>query len=89
VTRTIYRYEIPVDDRWHAVDLSGPIVHVASRSMRSVELWAVHGDKPATRRGFRVYGTGHPIPGDATYVGTAIPPGGQLVWHLLELPEIT
>lgn len=89
MTRMIYRYEIPVDDRWHAVDLSGPIVHVASRSMHSVELWAVHGEQPATRRGFRVYGTGHPIPGDATHVGTTIPPGGQLVWHLLELPEIT
>ncbi|MEU1663570.1 hypothetical protein ABZ547_08140 [Streptomyces sparsogenes] len=89
MTPAIFRYEIPVDDRWHALDLTGPIVHVASRSMHTVEVWAINGQTAPTRRGFRVYGTGHPIPDDATHVGTAIPPGGQLVWHLLELPEIT
>jgi len=86
VTRSIYRYEIPVDDQWHALDLTGDIVHVDSRSVHTVELWAIHGDRPPTRRGFRVYGTGQPIPGDVTHVGTTIPPGGQPVWHLMELP---
>ncbi|OMI34388.1 DUF7352 domain-containing protein [Streptomyces sparsogenes] len=89
MTRAIHRYEVPVDDCWHAVDLTGEIVHVDSRSMHTVEIWAIHGPGEPTRRGFRVYGTGHPIPDDAIHVGTAIPPGGQLVWHLLELPETT
>lgn len=86
MTRAIYRYEIPVDDQWHAIDLTGNIVHVDSRDIYIVELWAIHTDGPATRRGFRVYGTGHAIPDDVTHVGTTIAPGGHLVWHLMELP---
>jgi hypothetical protein len=35
-------------------------------------------------RSFRVYGTGHAIPDDATYVGTALVSSGILVWHLYE-----
>lgn len=86
MSRTIYRHEIPVDDQWHAIDLTGDIVHVASRSVHTVEIWVIHGSQAASRRGFRVYGTGQPIPDDVTHVGTAIPPGGDLVWHLMELP---
>lgn len=86
MARSIYRYEIPVDDQWHTLDLTGDIVHIASRSVHTVELWAINEDRPSNRRGFRVYGTGQPIPGDVLHVGTAIPPGGELVWHLIELP---
>lgn len=62
MARSIYRYEIPVHDQWHALDLTGDIVHIASRSVHTVELC------------------------DVLHVGTAIPPGGELVWHLIELP---
>ena len=86
MTRSIYRYEIPVDDQWHAIDLTGAVVHVGCRSIYIVELWAIHTDGPATRRGFRAYGTGQPIPDDITHVGTTIAPGDHLVWHLMELP---
>ncbi|MWA08754.1 DUF7352 domain-containing protein [Streptomyces sp. BA2] len=86
MSRTIYRYEIPVDDQWHALDLTGDVVHVDCRDIYVVELRAIHTDGPASRRGFRAYGTGHPTPDDVEHVGTAIAPGGHLVWHLMELP---
>ena len=82
----IYRYEIPVDDRWHPLQLSGRIVHVDCRSMHAVEVWALHTDGPQAVRTFRVYGTGQPLPPGIDYVGTAIAPGGKLVWHLIESP---
>jgi hypothetical protein len=82
---SIYRYEIPVDDHWHPLQLSGAILHVASRNPRVVELWAVESGGLTKTRGFRVFGTGQPLPDNVQYIGTAIPPGGQLVWHLMEM----
>lgn len=82
----IYRYEVPVDDRWHPLQLSGEVLHVDCRNARVVELWAMHHEGPKAVRSFRVYGTGHPLPDGVDYIGTAIAPGGQLVWHLVETP---
>lgn len=86
MTRTIHRLTIPVDGQWHTVALHGPIVHVATRQHRHVEIWFIDNDgacTPEERRTFRAYGTGQPdVKG--THVGTAITPGGELVWHLME-----
>jgi hypothetical protein len=85
----IFRYEVPVDDQWHDFKLWGDPLAVQCRDIRAVEFWARHGgenaDPSGLSRSFIVVGTGHPIPTDARYWGTAIAPGGQLVWHLLEL----
>ncbi|GIF08696.1 DUF7352 domain-containing protein [Actinoplanes siamensis] len=84
-TRTIYRSAIPVDDGQHVLDLTGPIVHVATRSEDYVEVWHIHNPgEPADARTFRVYGTGHPDV-EGVHVGTAVTPSGRLVWHLMEL----
>lgn len=84
--RAVYRYEIPVDDHWHTVDLSGPVLHVAAREPETVELWAVHGAEQPQPRTFRVFGTGQPLDDRApTHVGTALA-GAGLVWHLWERP---
>jgi hypothetical protein len=79
---TIWRYSVPIDDRWHAFDLSGAVVHVASRQPDAVDFWALNSGGPQRVRRFRVFGTGHPLPDAATYVGTA--PAGPFVWHLME-----
>lgn len=81
----IHRYEVPVDDRWHPVQLSGNVLHVDCRNAHVVELWALHTDGPGDTRSFRVYGTGQPIPPDLRHIGTALAPGGKLVWHLMEI----
>lgn len=80
----VYRHGVPVDGRWHTVGLTGPVVHVGCRQPELVELWALAGAAPMRPRTFRVFGTGHPLPDDVAFVGTAIVPGGELVWHLFE-----
>lgn len=83
---TIHRYEVPVDDQWHALELSGAILHVASRRPEVVEVWALVAG-PEMRREFRVFGTGQPLPEDIDvhmYRGTALAADGRLVWHLWE-----
>jgi hypothetical protein len=85
-SRQIFRQTIPVDDQWHVIELSTPIVHVASRAENSVEVWFINIPWADTRLyAFRVFGTGQPLPPVADrHVGTAITPSGQLVWHLME-----
>jgi hypothetical protein len=78
----IYRYEVPVDDKWHEVALSGDIVHVASRRRGVVEFWVHQTHSGLVARVFRVYGTGHPLPAGMIHRGTAL--DGPLVWHLME-----
>lgn len=82
----IFRFEVPVDDQWHPIKLSGHPLAVGCRDARVVEFWARETDvATAGVRMFRVVGTGHPMPEKATYWGTATAPGGWLVWHLVEL----
>jgi hypothetical protein len=84
----IYRYQVPVDGQVYRIELTGEIVHVGTRVINEVEIWAIHdADGPKRERCFVVVGTGHPLP-DAflQVVGTAIvPPSGRLVWHLVEV----
>jgi hypothetical protein len=81
----ILRYEVPVDDQWHLIRVpTSPILHVGCRNQHVVEFWAreCEGDH-GTVMAYRVYGTGQPTPPERRYEGTAIAPGGRLVWHLL------
>ena len=88
MTTRIFRYEVPVDDRWHIIR-SGPPLHVGCRQLDTVEFWAANSDDPnapVEDRHFRVYGTGHPMPDELVYVDTAVAPEGHLVWHLVTNP---
>jgi hypothetical protein len=38
-SRRVLRWEIPVDDEWHAVVHAGGVVHVGSRDAGTVEFW--------------------------------------------------
>lgn len=84
-TSAIYRYEVPVDDRWHAHNLSGNVLHVGARDPRVVEFWALNSGGYSVRRDFRAFGTGQPLPDDCgPHVGSVVTAGGALVWHLME-----
>jgi hypothetical protein len=86
VANAIFRYEVPVDDEWHALQLSGPVLHVDVRLRPNVvEVWALSTNRqgPELTQHFRVFGTGQPLPDGVRHVGTALVPGG-LVWHLME-----
>lgn len=88
MSRTIWKFEIPVDDRWHEVNMPAPakIVHAACvGAYGTVWVWAevTPEGKETDARKLRVFGTGHPIPDEATYVGTA--PSAPFIWHVYEL----
>jgi hypothetical protein len=84
--RRMFRYVVPVDDRPHLVLLTSSPVHVANGStLDEVEFWAEHvSGAPEVARAFQVFGTGHPLPPDARWIGTC-PRVSGLVWHLYEL----
>lgn len=87
-TKTIYRALVHVNDQPHLVLMSSGArpVAVANAGVAGVEFWfETWPDQPAVRRWFQVYGTGHKVPGDAQYVGTAPRNEMGLVWHLYEI----
>lgn len=61
-------------------------MHVACRRPDVVEFWASTEWRPYTLR-FRVFGTGQPIPGGASYAGTAFAADGRLVGQLVSARE--
>lgn len=82
----IFRHEVPVDGNPHHFDLTGAVVSVGCRKIDAVEFWYVADPKVEPAKcAFVVVGTGHPLPPSGLYVGTAVAPGGQLVWHLIEV----
>lgn len=84
----VFRYLVPVDDRFHRVTLYGSIVHIETRDPRVVEIWAMHRDgAPPQVRWMRAYATGQHIPDDFVYIGTCVAREG-LVWHLVEHPHL-
>ncbi|WP_405187328.1 hypothetical protein OG582_40625 (plasmid) [Streptomyces anulatus] len=81
----IHRYEIPIDDQNHRFTIGQGPLHFACRQDGKVEFWAYAPTTTSTlTREFTVVGTGHPLPVGTWHVGTAIAPGGSLVWHVLE-----
>ena len=83
--RQMFRYVVPVDDQQHTFTLTCSPVAVATADPfgTAVEFWAEHVDDPGIPRAFQVFGTGHPLPPDARWVGTCARTSG-LVWHLYE-----
>jgi hypothetical protein len=89
-TTRILRFEVPVDDRWHLLQVPvGAILHVDCRISSLVEFWIRENEHRADEvRAFRAYGTGQPAPVSATFEGTALAPGGRLVWHLMSASTV-
>lgn len=84
--RRALRHTVPVDGEVHVIDLRGPILHVGSKGdTNRVEVWTEDTDKPRPVA-LTVVGTGQEWPDRAVYLGTAVVPGGVLVWHLLGVP---
>lgn len=41
MSRRVLRYEVPVDDQWHEIEVQGDVAHVGCRQADVVEFWAV------------------------------------------------
>lgn len=93
-TKTVLRYEVPIDFQPHTFQLTHSPHAVATKTIGPtyrVEFWVEYEDLPdivtAVRRTFQVFGTGQPIPSTARLIGTTERLDG-LVWHLYEIfPE--
>jgi hypothetical protein len=87
--KRMFRYEVPVDDRTHAIQTTSAPQHIGCREVGVVEFWAEHDDtaEPFSSR-YTVVGTGHQVPEGAAYLGTA-PHESGLVWHLYRMPHET
>lgn len=88
VTKTIHRAVVHVNDKPQLVPMSSGArpVAVANYGLNAVQIWfETWPDQPDTRRWFQVFGTGHKVPGDAQYAGTAPRNELGLVWHLYEV----
>lgn len=92
----ILKTEIPVDDRWHDVQI-GDIVHVGHQNFGVVTIWwwkDIPGQpRELPTRRFPVYGTGYEVPTfdpvidgsrSPVHVGTVVDLGTKLDWHLIE-----
>lgn len=86
MSRRMLRYEVAVNDEPQDF-LVGDPVHVAAGRYDVVEFWAEWDDEhpPTGERTFQVFGTGQPLPHQATWIGTADRTPEGLVWHLYEL----
>lgn len=86
-SRRVFRYTVPVDDKAWTFDLTGDPVHVANgATLEEVEFWAELTDgAPKKARQFQVFGTGHPLPDGARYVGTCPRTPEGLVFHLYDV----
>lgn len=81
----IFRYEVPVDDKWHEISTGSDVLHVdCVRTPYVVEFWAGAGE--GIVREYRAFGTGQPLPGGVVYEGSVVAARGAampLVWHLV------
>jgi hypothetical protein len=95
MTRRVFRYEVPVDDRSHAFRLTADPLHVEARRIgvhplapHVVDFWVEHTDGAPAVRAFRVFGTGHLLPAGARWIGTTARTEEGFVGHLYEIqPE--
>lgn len=89
MTRSIYKYELRVDDEQIVQLPRGAQVLCVQTQRERPCLWClVDVDAPIEPRTFRIYGTGHPFdrdPLDTRYIGTFQLRGGQLVFHVFEV----
>ena len=88
--RTVWKYDVPVDDKVWPYDLpeGARPVHVECSDPVEVSVWfEVDTQAKREERRFVVIGTGHPAPDGGTYVDTATVLDGRLVWHLYEVPS--
>jgi hypothetical protein len=90
--KSVYKYTLPVIDAQTVLFMlrGARIVHVDSQGIDhgSVQIWAIVDPSLAPddteARAFSVYGTGHDVPDESDYVGTALAANGALVWHVFE-----
>lgn len=78
---TVWKFEVPaVEEFYLSMRLNAKFLHV-QKQFGFPQMWfAVNSESPVERRDFYITGTGHPVPDDASYLGTWL--SGDFVWSL-------
>lgn len=90
---SIHRLSVTVEDYQELTLTGAPISVAADRDGRSdrFDMWFEHRDDFEAQAGIWIFGTGHPVPWDAStrpwfaFLGTVVTPSG-LVWHVYNGP---
>lgn len=84
----VLRYEVPIDDDQHRLELTGPVLSVDQRQNDRLDVWALEGqyELPNVMQ-VQVFGTGHDVPTGYQYLGSALSPA-QAVEVPVALGEI-
>lgn len=84
--RVVLKWPVHVDDQEHEIG-GGPVAHVDCQAdPATVMVWTVEladqdpDDRPMRR--VQVYGTGQPVPPEASHLGSCLTLSGTLVWHV-------
>lgn len=97
--KTIYRYDVPIDDAPHAIPPGQIVLFDRSARHRTpgpaglVDVWVEvdeleAGIEPGEySRAVQIVGTGQPVPDDWAWVTSFV--DGALVWHLYDLGAAT
>lgn len=79
--RTIWKYSVRLTDSQAIVMPEGSVPRAVRAIGNEIFLWAeVYPDAPLKPVVVRIVGTGHPIPDDASYIGTVFV--DPFVWHI-------
>lgn len=86
--RTVWKFPLPYENEIVLMLPAGAeVLHIGMQN-GGVVLWALlNPERPVTTRNFRLRGTGHPIDGLVTHVGSTIDEERGLVWHVFEHKE--
>ncbi len=86
MSKRVLKWNVPVDDRPHPTG-AGKVLYVQCQyGPDSVQVWTEESELTAgAERQVQVFGTGHQVPFDAIYLGTAVAMDGALVWHLYDV----
>jgi hypothetical protein len=84
--KKIWKYKIHVKEEEKTFDMpyGSVILHVGSQFQNQVTLWVQFSEDMGHKstRTFRIFGTGHSIPDNYIYVGTA--DDKPFMWHVYE-----
>jgi hypothetical protein len=86
MSRVVWKYAVPVDDRWYPLPMDGEIVAAGlGKGVNELLVWVLQRPdaEPGPERRVRVFGTGHVVPDGAVHRGTVF--AGPFVWHLFEV----
>ena len=89
--KAILKYQLDTADIQHITMPYGAEILTVQSHRGNICLWALVDWEaiPESLRTFRIYGTGHPLSSDSTYlvqnyIGTVQELNGSLVWHVFE-----